>query len=115
MPEIVPLSNDPSSTFTITLNANELNFQTKYNTRTESWSFDIYDTQLKPLVYGAPFLLGGNIVEPYTLGIGGFVPVDLTESSREATPSTIGLENILVYLTEDELETLRLSGGVLDE
>lgn len=112
MPQIVPLTNSPSSKFVITLDGNKLNFQTKYNTRLKIWTFDIYDSSFNPIVYGVPFVLGSDILSPYTAGIGGLIPLDLTESGAEATPESIGVTTILVHLSEDELEELRLSGSL---
>lgn len=103
MPQIVPLSSEPSILFNITLDGIELNMQTKYNTRYSTWSLDIYDEQQNPLVFGVPLLLGSNVLSPYNLNIGSMVCVDVTGQGEDATSDNLGTDVILVHFNEGEL------------
>ncbi len=114
MPEIVPLTNDSSSLFNITLGENELNFQTKFNTRYNIWEVDIYDQVQTPLVYGVPLLLGSDVLAPYNLGLGSLVVVDLREEFLDANVDNIGSEVILSYFLPDELQESVDAQGALD-
>lgn len=112
MPQIVPLTSDPSILFNITLGGIELNFQTKFNTRRSVWEVDIYDADNVQLAYGVTLVLGANIISALNLRIGSLLVVDLIGRGRDATSSNLGTEVVLTHFNEGELEQVQLEQEV---
>lgn len=110
MPTEIPLTNDPSIIFEITLNTRLLGFQTKYNDRGASdtlpyWTVDILEGGV-PVIVGVPLVLGANLLRAYNLGLGGLVMIDRTDTNTDATDESLGDTTVLLYYTPDEVAVL---------
>jgi hypothetical protein len=108
---VLPFTSDPARSFTTQLGDEKHTIEARYNDRSESWTFDIVrDADQVTLVTGVPLLLGGDMLAPYSLLIGGLVAADLGGTDTDAGPDDLGDRVIVVWLSNDELIALGLVG-----
>lgn len=102
----IPLTSDPSQTFSIELAGDIYQFRVIYNQRYGTWSFDLSDVDDVLLVAGIPLLIGSDLLSQYNLEIGALVVIDTEETFVDATgdDGDLGTRVILTYITPEELE-----------
>lgn len=99
----LPLSSDPSQSFTCQLGAVKYYCEAKYNSRNGVWSLDLYDDAARsPILLGMAIVLGVDLLEPYNLGIGRLVAVDGNATDRDATADDLGTRVTLNWISPDE-------------
>ena len=106
MPTTIPLTSDPSQTFSIDLEGNTYNFRVVYNQRNEMWTFDLSDVDENPILAGIPILIGPNLLQQFTLDLGSLIVWDNEDQlvdSTTANDDDLGTRVILVHYTPDEV------------
>jgi len=102
MPQQIPLTADGEQFFTITLEDTPVRLRVRRNTRQGVWYLDIYDEDAEPVVQGVAMVLGADILAQYSLGLGGLVMYNDTESV-DASATNLGERVILLHYSEAEL------------
>jgi hypothetical protein len=107
MADIIPLTNDPSATFNISLNNVNYNFQTKYNYRFGYWTFDMYQEE-RPVALGIAMVLSASLLKPYPekVDIGTMLMVDTGETRIDATLEDLGTRILMQYASPSEVEQI---------
>ena len=120
MPQLVPLTNDPSSIVRVVFEERDIVLQTKFNIRDEAeyWTLDIREAgQL--LAGSIPLLLGADLLANRPgLSLGSLIMVNVDQTSEEARYETLGTEVIMIHLSEAEKEALQQAaagGGIIFE
>src|SRR5262245_32984861 len=102
MPVMVPVTSEKTH-FKVQLGLWLLDFTVYFNERSQLWMFDLRDASNDtPLLYGAPFVLGQDLLEPYVFGIGSVICYDTTEQHQDAGADDLGNRVIVPYFTPDE-------------
>jgi len=101
--EIIPLSQNYSSIFTIDIEGETYQFKVIYNSRFGNWSFNIIKNDIE-IITGVSMILGTDIVGQFNLGIGILFMADLDQTNLDATAFDIGTRIVLVRATEEEIQ-----------
>ena len=108
---VLPLTSDPSRSFTTDLADGKYTIETRYNERSESWTFDVTrDVDQVRLLSGVPLLIGQDMLAPYALQIGGLIAADMGADELDASPEDLGERVIVTWLSQDELVIMGLAG-----
>lgn len=100
----LPLTPDPSQTFSIDIAGSKYRFDVKYNDRAGVWTFDLYlDETDAPILLGVPIVTGVEILEPYNLEIGQLLAVDQSSQALDATSEDLGTRVVLYWMSDDEV------------
>lgn len=101
---ILPFTSDSSQEFIVNLDGEKFTLAAKYNERSASWTFDLTRESDQLLVLqGVPLLLGQDLLEPYALGLGGFVPTDLSQNDQDAGPDDFGDRLVVTWFSPTEM------------
>jgi hypothetical protein len=110
MPLTIPFFNDIANfSEELTLEDTSYRLEFVYNWRSGQWSMSVLDIDLIPLVSGIPLVTNFNLFDQYpgrNLPAGEFYVVDTTEEEIEVTRENMGTILELVYIPEDELDTI---------
>ncbi len=108
MPQIIPLTSDPSSYFDIKIDGQVFQLETKYNSRgvyEPFWTLSFYQNNV-PIVQGLPLILGTNILQKIDVDIGAMFMFDLREQNANAGFDNLGTDVILVHYTAAEAQDI---------
>ncbi len=105
MPTTIPLTSDPSQTFTVELESNVYKFDVIYNQRLDAWSFTLSDADDNILLAGVPLLIGPDLLKQFNLEIGALVVWDDEDKLIDANGDIddLGTRVILAHYTEAEI------------
>ena len=79
-------------------------FETAYNDRSGVWTFDMYDDPTHELIIASiPLVLGQDLLEPYTLGVGRIICIDSSGQGLDAGPDDLGNRVKVYWYSEDEV------------
>lgn len=99
----MPLTSDPSQTFTTQLGSVKYYFEVKFNSRNEVWTLDLYDDASRDVIaLGLPIVLGQDLLEPYNFGIGSLVALDANAQGQDAGADDLGARVFLYWASPDE-------------
>lgn len=113
----VPFTSDTWRSFSTVLNEVEYTFTQRFNELNQRWYFDLgLEVTGETLVAGIPILIGCDLLEPYALGIGSMLAVDLqavaTDGPEGFLPNAVdagaedlGTRVVVVYLAPGEAIT----------
>jgi hypothetical protein len=100
----LPFTSDPAHNFTVALGDVKYFFDVRYNDRSKTWVFDLYDDDTKtPLLKAIQLVLGSDLFEPYNFGIGSLLVVDESYQSKDATFDDLGTRVKVYWFSADEL------------
>lgn len=107
MSEIIQFTSDyPRYTFQTTLDNIVYNFEVRWNTLNEFWTFDMLDIGNSPILNGVKIVLGYPLIRRFfktELPGGDIVAVDTTQSLQRVGRQDLGNNVKMVYFTKDEL------------
>lgn len=102
----LPLTSDPSRSVTVTMGDADYKLVTRYNDRSSVWTLDILSpSDDSYIVAAAPIVLGSDILEPFGVGIGRMLVIDMSAapgSGTEAGPDDLGVRVRVLWISEDE-------------
>jgi len=101
--EVIPLSQNYSSVFTIDIDGETYTFVTSYNSRFGNWSFNIAKNEIE-IITGVSMVLGTDIVGQFNLGIDVLFMADLEQTNLDASAFDLGTRVVLVHATQEEIE-----------
>jgi hypothetical protein len=111
--QIIPFTSDPFQGFTVPLGDARYTFDVRYN-ETGVWTFDLTrESDGAMLLSSVPILLGQDILEPYALGLGGLMAVDLGGETLDAGADDMGVRVVVGWFSTEELAALRDAGVIL--
>lgn len=100
----LPLTSDPSQSFTVQLGDVKYYVAARYNDRNGVWTLDLSDDATRqPIITGMAIVLGVDLLDAYNLGIGRLIAVDGSSMSEDATASDLGVRVALYWLSPDEV------------
>ena len=101
----IPITPElPSQTFKVDLEGVTYNFRIIYNTRIGVWTLDINDENSEHLAGGIALVKGVDLVDQLKLGLGGLFKIEVGTSKEDATFAGLGVNVLLIHLTEEEIE-----------
>jgi len=103
--DIIPVTNEPSSRFNISLEDGDFDVRLNFNGTTATWSMDLSNNGV-PIISGLTLVTGTDIVRGYNLNIGSWVMIDLTNSGIDPDINNLGVQLILYYIPESEKQEL---------
>lgn len=110
MPVTIPFSNEFANfSEEVTLEDTSYRLEFTYNTRSGQWTMSVLDIDLVPLIYGVPLVMNFSLFDQYpgrSLPAGEFYVVDTTEKEKAIDRVNMGTILFLVYIPEDELDTI---------
>lgn len=110
MPLTIPFSNEFANfSEEVTLEDTSYRLEFRYNGRSGQWTMNVLDIDLNPLIAGVPLVLNFSLFDQYpgrNLPPGEFYVVDTTEKERAIDRGNMGTILSLVYIGEDELDTI---------
>lgn len=101
----LPVTNDPSQSFVTQLGDVKYQFDIQYNSRSGIWSLTLAVENGATLFYGQALVLGADLLEPYSLGIGSLVVFDYTNRGLDATVDELGGRVGLVWFAPGEMQS----------
>lgn len=101
----IPLNTNPEQIFNITIDDIKYDMRVIYNSRLESWSVDISQNGTA-LVSGVELLGGVDILGQYNFDLKNMFTVNIFDGKTDAKIDTLGIENKLFVLTDDEVLAL---------
>ena len=111
---IVPFTSDYDQRFITQLLDDKYIFDSRWNERGQTWSFDLTrDSDQELLLAGAPMQIGQDILSPYALGIGALLVTDLAKKDTDAGPEDLGTRVIVTHLTPTEMAAIKAALGPL--
>lgn len=100
----LPLSADPSQSFTCQLGNVKYFIQVRLNSRNGVWTLDLADdASREPMIVGVPIVLGVDLLGAYNFGIGSLIAVDLSATGKDATADDLGTRVSLYWVSPDEV------------
>ncbi len=106
----IPLLQNPSYSFIVSLEGVTYDFQVRYNDREESWRLDIRDLDKTPIVQGIKLLPNQSITSQYVnseLFTGNLYFIDVFGKVTRPTFDSLGKRHKLFYITREEEDELR--------
>jgi hypothetical protein len=112
---IVPFTSDTWRSFSTVLNGVEYTFAQRFNELNKVWYFDLgLASTGETLAAGISILIGCDLLEPYALGIGSMIAVDLQAAASagpagflpdavDAGPDDLGARVVVVYVAPGEV------------
>ena len=113
----IPFTSDAWRSFSTVLNGVEYTFDQRFNELNQRWYFDLgLAATGEILVAGVPILIGCDLLEPYALGLGSMLAVDLRAAAEngpggflpasvDAGAEDLGTRVVVVYLAPGEVVT----------
>lgn len=102
----LPLTSDPSQTFSVVIGGTKFNLEVLRNSRIRPpWSVNFL-RGAAPLVYNVPLAGGIDIVKQHNLGISNMYVVNMDNPDVDITTEELGVVGRLFILTDEEM-----SGG----
>lgn len=102
----LPLTSDPSRTFTVPFNDSSYRVTTRFNERSGVWTLDIADGDTDTLlVSGMPVVLGADLLAAFCPRLGTMLAVDLEadlEHGTDAGPEDLGTRIKVIWLEPGE-------------
>lgn len=106
---VLPCTNDPAQVFTTQLGETKLVVDLQWNDRMELFTLSLANDDTGEIyVHGQAVVLGVDILEPYNLGLGSIVAVDLTKKHEEPNLTNLGNTCNLYWLSEEEVQDVIL-------
>lgn len=103
----IPVTSDPSNTFTMSLGGTQYRFTTKFNERSQVFTMDIADVETDTLlVSGMPLILGSDILATFCPRIGKIFLIDKEADvgyGRNPLPDDLGTRVEVVWLSNQEV------------
>jgi hypothetical protein len=103
----LPLTSDPSRTFTTVFGDTHYRLTTRWNERAQVWTLDIADGDTdEPLVGSMPIVLGSNILRSFRPDLGSMMVIDTAAAVDEGTdagPDDLGSRIQLIWLALGEV------------
>lgn len=113
----VPFTSDAWRSFSTVLNGVEYTFVQRFNETSGVWFFDLgMESTGETIAAGVPILIGCDLLEPYALGIGSMLAIDLQAvaesgpsgflpASVDAGQDDLGDRVVVVYISPGEVVT----------
>lgn len=101
----IPLTSNPSQTFSMTLGGVNYNFRVIYNTRLKIWSMDLSAGNTR-LADGVALVQGIDILSPYNLALKNLYVLNTSASGADATANNLGTDVKLFLLTDEEVASV---------
>lgn len=104
----IPLTSDPSQTFTTTLEGQVYGFRVIYNTRYEDlgvWTFTL-EQNSQTILAGIPIVLGVDLLQQYPISLKNLYAVNIENKILDATKDNLGSAVKLVLFTDEEIASV---------
>jgi len=102
----VPLTADPSVTFTLEFNDSRYRITTKFNERSQVFTLDVAEADTDvDLITSMPVLLGANLLAAFCPRLGTMIAVDMAADvgfGTDTGPDDLGSRIQLVWLAPGE-------------
>lgn len=125
MVEIPVQRSKPDQTFSTILNDTVYNFRFRYNSREDSWYFDVSESDGRPIRSGVKVVLGvfcGRQSTHSLFRIGSFWAFDTSGADEDPGLDDIGVDEqgnggrvILAYVTTDDIKLLVFGTSIAPE
>lgn len=104
---VIPTHSDlPSYQETVSIGGASYRLAFQWNTRTESWTFDISTTTGEPIVLGTRIVPDWDLLGRFVdrrLPVGRFIAHDRSGNGEKPGRHELGDRVLLIFATEDEL------------
>lgn len=100
----IPVTADAAQSFVTQLGDVKFKFDLQWNDRSSQYSLTLTNDETEQVyVQGLPLVLGTDLLEPYSLGLGALLVVDMNNTHTEATLDSLGARVKLYWFSEDEV------------
>ena len=109
MPVIIPFSDTSNFSEEVSLNGVPYRFAIMWNVREEYWTLSVLTRNLTKLISGIKLVLGYQLFDQYpgkSLPPGEMYAIDMTEDQEKITRENMLEEVKLIYIPEDEVDTV---------
>lgn len=101
----IPLTTEPSQSFSIPLEGTIYKLEVIFNTRTNRWSFSISNSGT--LLVSGVYIAGGvDLLAPHALGIKNLFAMNSSDSLEDSDFGALGNAVKLVLFTDEEINSV---------